>query len=853
MSSEATTPAPKPLKEIIEELIDKKATDFEISRAFKTSIKSYLESLNSIFEADFGREFLYRHTKELDGFLIEMYKYIIRDSFQNYAPLANSIPITLVALGSFGRQQLAVHSDIDIMLLYKDIKGYNLKPLLERFLYLAWDAGLKIGHRVHEVGEITEIAKTDITIKTALIESRFLFGSRFLWTEYENKLRVVKKTDTAEFISAKLAEQAARYKKYAFTMEPNLKEGVGGLRDGNTLFWIASVLYQISSNKNLIGVLFDEADYRDYRVGLEFLFKLRNAIHLIVGKQQDVLLLQYQRDAAIKLGFKDKPSQKAERQLVSKTLRSMAAVHRFCLPVIARLARKAEGRQKSFGEIRNSRVKAGFFIVDGTLYTRFALHEKDLVNAVKTLVPFADMSDLRYDPSLFGYLASAALTKKNKKITKELIIELFYKKESATLLRLFYDAGILEKIFAPFSNVVYLAQFDGYHSYSVDVHTIEAIKAMERSSDEFVKQVYEELCPFERAFLKLVMFFHDIAKGKGKDHRTLGGKVFATFAKNIELSEEYSDLGRKLILHHTLMSNTALREDLNDEKTILAFATAMGDKRAIDMLFCMTMADLKAVGSNVHSSFNLMLIKDLYRKSLTKLGKYELIGETKVRLAKEANLQKNEAFKALDASLRKKILSIPSALFFIKTQPNEIVSLAKRCSQTKEYSYTFENTEFFSFAIISKKEINLGWLLGKFTHLDIVSMDIFKLFDGAKYFQVSFSERLESEDLAYAGELIDSSFDMSKKAQFKKPKILKKELNIDCEHSQSYAKMTLETKNQHGLLAFIIEIFDELGIDIATAKISTIKNTARDMFLIEKSSGICEQKGKALKLLTQAG
>jgi [protein-PII] uridylyltransferase len=850
MSSEATAPAPKPLKEIVEELIGKQATDFEISKAFKTSIKSYLESLNSIFEADFGREFLYRHTKELDGFLIEMYKYIIRDSFQNYAPLANSIPITLVALGSFGRQQLAVHSDIDIMLLYKDIKGYNLKPLLERFLYLAWDAGLKIGHRVHEVSEITEIAKTDITIKTALIESRFLFGSRFLWTEYENKLRIVKKTDTAEFITAKLAEQAARYKKYAFTMEPNLKEGVGGLRDGNTLFWIASVLYQIGSNKNLIGTLFSEADYRDYRVGLEFLFKLRNAIHLIVGKQQDVLLLQYQRDAAIKLGFKDKTNQKAERQLVSKTLRSMAAVHRFCLPVIARLARKAQARQKSFAEIKNSRIKPGFFIIDNTLYARFSHQEKDLVSAIKTLTPFADVQRLKYDPSLLSYLAVANLTKKNKKITKELIIELFFKKESAALLRLFYDAGILEKVFTPFSNIIYLAQFDGYHSYSVDVHTIEAIKAMELPSDEFVKKVYDELCPFERAFLKLVMFFHDIAKGKGKNHSVLGGKVFAAFAKNIDLSEEYCDLGKKLILHHTIMSNTALREDLNNEKTILAFATAMGDKRAIDMLFCMTMADLKAVGTNVHSSFNLMLIKDLYNKSLTKLGKYELIGETKVRLAKEASLQKNEAFKALEAPLRK-ILSIPSALFFIKMQSDDIVSLAKRCAQTREYSYTFENSDFFSFAIISKKEINLGWLLGKFTHLDIVSMDIFKLFDGAKYFQVSFSERLQDEELAFAGELIESSFDMSKKAQFKKPQILKKELNIDCEHSEGYAKMTLETKNQHGLLAFIIEIFDELGIDIATAKISTIKNTARDMFLIEKSSGICEQKSKVLKLLTQ--
>lgn len=841
----------KPLREIIEELIDKKASDFEISKAFKVAIKTYLDSLNSIFEADFGREFLYRHTKELDGFLIEMYKYIIRDSFDNYAPLANSIPITLVALGSFGRQQLAVHSDIDIMLLYKEVKGYNIQPLLERFLYLAWDAGLKIGHRVHEVGEITEIAKTDITIKTALIESRFLYGSRFLWTELEGKLKQVKKTDTQEYIDAKLSELEARYKKYALTMEPNLKEGIGGLRDGNTLFWLASVLYQINSNKNLIGVLFGEAEYRDYRIGLEFLFKLRNAIHLIAGKKQDTLLLQYHRDAALKLGFKDKPNQKAERQMISKTLRSMAAVHRFCLPIITKLARKSLYGKHSIGTLKNARVANGFFVLKDILYTRFSNPATDLIVAVKTVIWLSNAYDYEFDASLIFYLSKADFTKQNKKVSKELVTEIFAGKNSYRLLKLFYDADILDKLFPNFTGVMYLAQFDGYHSYSVDIHTLEAIKAIETCSDEFVRKTYDGFCHFERAFLKLIMFYHDIAKGSGKDHSIKGSKMFATYSKGLGLSDEYTELGRNLILHHTLMSNTALREDLNNEKTILSFTTALNDKRSIDMLFVMTVADLKAVGPNVHTSFNIMLLKDLYHKSLGKLGKNELLSEAKARLAKESALIKYEPYKELDAQLKKKISSIYSALFFIKYHPEKIVSLAKKCASTLDFSYSFENNEFFSFELIAKQEINLGWLLGKFTHLDIVSMDIFKLFDGAKYFKVSFAEKLNDTELPFAGELIENSFDMSKKADFKRPLITKKELKFDCEHSESYAKMTLDTKNQNGLLAFVIEVFDELNIDIATAKISTIKNRARDMFLIEKSSGICKKKQTVIKALTK--
>ncbi len=134
------------LREKIESLVGSGATDFEISKEFKENIKSYLGSLDEMFEADFGREFLYRHTKQLDTFLVEMFRYILRDSFGDYQPLINSIPVSMIALGSYGRQQLSVYSDIDIMLLYKEVKGYQVQPILERFLYMAWVAGVKIGH-----------------------------------------------------------------------------------------------------------------------------------------------------------------------------------------------------------------------------------------------------------------------------------------------------------------------------------------------------------------------------------------------------------------------------------------------------------------------------------------------------------------------------------------------------------------------------------------------------------------------------------------------------------------------------------------------------------------------------------
>ncbi|MEJ5168384.1 MAG: DUF294 nucleotidyltransferase-like domain-containing protein, partial [Arcobacteraceae bacterium] len=209
----------------IEELIDSNAKDFEISKLIKNSIKEYLGSLDEIFTHSGGKDFFVKHTKQIDSFIIHLYKYILRKHFGQYQPLSNAIPITLVALGSYGREQLCVYSDIDLMLLYEDTKGYNIKNILEEFLTLAWDAGLKLGHRVHELKEIESVVKEDITIKTAIIESRMIYGSKQLWHNYQNHLKRVRQNGKQEFIEQKFAEHAQRLKKYPLIMEPNVKEG----------------------------------------------------------------------------------------------------------------------------------------------------------------------------------------------------------------------------------------------------------------------------------------------------------------------------------------------------------------------------------------------------------------------------------------------------------------------------------------------------------------------------------------------------------------------------------------------------------------------------------------------------
>ena len=224
------------ITEQIEDLIGKNATDFEISKLFKAYIADYKKSLPELFEQNQGKDFLVKHTKALDKIIHLMYKTVLRQMFGNYLPMRNSIPVAVIALGSYGREQLCVHSDIDLMLVFEKCEGYNTNTILEKLLYLAWDAGLKLGHRVHESNKLLKASREDITIRTAMMESRFITGSAFVWHAVQRQLTAIRHDDPKSFILAKIDEAHARRKKYPSSMQPNIKESVGGLRDSQLLF-----------------------------------------------------------------------------------------------------------------------------------------------------------------------------------------------------------------------------------------------------------------------------------------------------------------------------------------------------------------------------------------------------------------------------------------------------------------------------------------------------------------------------------------------------------------------------------------------------------------------------------------
>ena len=831
------------IEELIEDLISKNANDFEISKLIKEHIKSYLSSLNEIFVENQGKDFLVKHTKKIDQFITIIYKYTLRKHFGNYMPFANAIPIVLVGMGSYGREELCVYSDIDLMVVYKAVPGYNIEPLIQAMLYLAWDAGIKLGHRTHRVEELCDASNKDLTIKTAMLESRFLCGSKLLWIETERELLKIQKWDKKNVITQILLAHQERREKHPLNMEPNIKEGVGGLRDANTLSWICKVLFGSIRLKDLVPEIINEEEFKEFRSSLEFLYRVRSALHLSAKKKQDVLNLELIPDVAEKLGFENKILKNAQMQLSSKTLSAMHTVDITCKIFTQKLTSSLLCDISKIEQLRQGRLEKGLYRLDNHIIASYKKPHPTLGKVLEQLQSF-DSPQITFDISYIHYIKNATFPPHNSKKTYKQFRALLFNPNMYTIFNVLYEASLLQQLIKPLKHILNLAQFDGYHKYPVDTHSLHCLYHLESIKDPFIKSLFDDLCPEGKSLMRLVVFMHDIGKGRKGDHSELGAKIFRAYALKLGFSEEAINTGMILIRYHTLMSNTASREDIYNENVVLSFISKLQSPQILKMLYVLTYADMNAVNENIYSGFNAKLLREFYNFAIEMFNKEELIDETSRRLRRESILKKNPDFLSLSKTLQKKTLSVQSNFFFLKQKSHEIVSIVKEADETPEDGYRFRiiNDTHLGITVIRGKSFNIGYLLGKLSYLDLAHMDIYKLFDNKKYFQLDFNEKVNESDIELIKELVDNSFDMSKKVTLKKPTILKGEITLNCDHSKSYALMHINTKNQNGLMAYFMSIFDEHGIDIAMAKIQTIKNRTRNLLLIEKTVGLCKNE-----------
>ncbi len=827
----------------IEDIIENNGSDFELSKLFKEYIKEYKESLPELFKENQGKDFLVKHTKKLDSIITLMYKTVLRRLFGNYLPMKSHIPIAIVALGSYGREQLCVHSDIDLLFVYEEVEGYNTKLILEKLFYLALDAGMKLGHRVHETKDLFKAANEDITIRTSLMEARFITGSPFTWHASQRELNKIRTYKQKEFILAKIEEAQKRRKKYPISMQPNIKEGVGGLRDSGLIFWVAKTIYNVNNIKELSGTIFSDEEYKEFRIALELLYRVRSALHLITGKQEDRLLLEHIPQVSAMLGFKK------QVKFASKVLQAGWRINNFTQIFVKKMVRPFIVEPEYITKFRHNRLQKGIYLLDNRLFASYNLKPLPINTLLELLISLED-KEYRFDAGFLNQFTYTKISHPLGKKTYMLIKKLFYKAHIASFLKLFYDAGILQELFPNFKKVMHLPQFDGYHHYPVDIHSIKCVEALENIQEDFIQELYNRLSEEEKLLLKTVVFFHDSGKGRKQDHSEVGAKLILQFAKRIGLNEELSARAVTLVKHHVLMSSVAFKENIHNEKTLYKFMSNVGDTKNLQLLYLLTYADINGVGGDTYNSFNAKLLYDLYKSALEIAENTERITDAKKRLIIEKRVKNLDAFKALPRLLQKKILTVESNLFFFKHTPQDIIEIAKKAKETQEYSFTTKNRHSLTIEIYRRIPLNVGYLLATLSHLDVASMEIFTLFDDIKYFKIEFIKNVEGNELVEVQDIIDNAFDMRKKVSLKKVNIKRDEITIDCEHSKTHAELSIHTQNQMGLLAYVMHRFEEMGINIVTAKIHSSKYKVRDSFLMEKQHDICNNVEKIYDMLS---
>ncbi|MBU1216909.1 HD domain-containing protein [bacterium] len=828
----------------LENIIEKNGSDFELSKLFKEYIAEYKSSLPQLFQNSQGKDFLVKHTKKLDSILELMYKTVLRRAFGNYMPMRSSIPIAIVALGSYGREQLCVHSDIDLLIVYEDTDGYNTQLIIEKLFYMALDAGLKLGHRVHKVNDLFKASTEDITIRTSLMESRLITGSTFTWHATLRELNRIRLYEPKEFILAKIEEAQLRRKKNPPSMQPNIKESVGGLRDTQLLFWLAQTIYGITNLREMSGILFSDEEYKEYRVALELLFRVRSALHLVTNKQEDRLLLEHIPEVSHILGFSD------QRKMVSKVLQAQWRISNFSQIFTKKMVRAYIVDGSLISKLRHNRLEKGFYLLEDRLLASYKLKFKPINTLLEMLVRLKD-KPYQFDAGFLNQFTYAKISTPLSKKTYSLLKELLKKRHMHCFLKLFYDAGILDKLFLNFKKVMHLPQFDGYHHFPVDIHSINCVKYLENIENDFIKNLYEELSDEEKLLLKIAVLFHDTGKGRKQDHSEVGAKLIVPLAKRLGLSEESVNRTALLVRHHILMSSIAFKENIHNEKTLYKFMSYVQNTKNLKLLYILTYADINGVGGDTYNSFNSKLLLDLYKSALEVSENANRITDASKRLNIEKKLVNSSAFKELPLLLQKKILRIESNLFFFSHTIEDIISIALQAKEIKDYSFNIKHKTFLTIEIFRKIPLNISYLLASLSRLDVGSMEILTLFDDVKYFRIEFIKNITEEELIDVEQIIANSFDMQREVQNLDITIKREQVSIDCEHSLTHAEISVQTSNQRGLLAYIMSCFEKLHINIVTAKIHSTKHKVKDTFLMEKQNDICNNTDKIYTLLTK--
>ncbi|MCR6629572.1 MAG: [protein-PII] uridylyltransferase [Magnetospirillum sp.] len=563
--------------------------------------------------------------------------------------------MSLVAVGGYGRGELSPHSDIDLLFLtpYKRTPWHE--QIVEYILYMLWDMGLKVGHSTRSADECVRQAKEDLTIRTALLEMRWIWGDQALFFDLQNRFRNdVIAGSTEEFVEAKLAERDARHGQMGdtrYVLEPNVKEGKGGLRDLHTLYWLAKYLYRVKHIGQLVeaGLISREAEKR-FAKAQNFLWTVRCHLHYLTGRPEDRLTFDVQQEMASRMGYADRAGSRGVERfmkhffLVAKDVGDLTRL--FCALAEEQQKRKPKLRLGRLLSLKRGTVSGFKMEGDRLNCVGDDQFEKDPVAMIR-LFHAALENDLDIHPRALDLVHRNlrridAKVREDKEANRLFMAMLTSRKNPEVALRHMNEAGVMSRFIPDFGRVVAQMQYDMYHVYTVDEHTVQAIGILHAIENGELKgdapvssEVIHKVA--SRDVLYLSVLLHDIAKGRNGDHSVLGAEVAKKLCPRFGLSEAETETVAWLVQEHLTMSRIAFKRDIDDPKTIADFVARVQSPERLRLLLCLTVADIRAVGPNVWNGWKGGLLRELYQRSEeVMLGGLAAGRESRIQAAQDA-------------------------------------------------------------------------------------------------------------------------------------------------------------------------------------------------------------------------
>ena len=822
-----------------------------------------------------------------DCLVTSAWKFATEIQFPSHNP-TEAEKLSIISVGGYGRREMAPFSDVDLLFL----TPYKMTPwsenVIETVLYLLWDLKLKVGHSSRSIKDCLRLGSDDYTIRTAMLEHRFVCGDINLASQLNDKLWKNLFSGTAkDFISAKLIERENRHEKHGqrYMVEPNVKEGKGGLRDLQSLYWIAKYVYQTQNISDLVDLnVFRSDEYLQFEQAEEFLWAVRCQMHHLADRAIEQLSFDLQVEVASAMGYHDSRDQRAVEifmqdyfrhatrvgDLTRIFLTSLEAVHAKDEPLLERIFK------------RKPKIDNDYIVIHNRLAIK---SEKEfLTNPINLLKLFSEAlrTGLLIHPNAMR-LVSANLAMVNNEFrasteAQQIFLELLLKHGNPErALRRMNELGFLAKFIPEFEPIVAMMQFNMYHSYTVDEHTIQCLKTLAQIEKS---ELVEEL-PIASSILKdgvnrkviyIALLLHDIGKGRSDDHSILGAKIAKQVSPRLGLNKQETETVEWLVRYHLLMSDMAQKRDISDPRTVRDFAKAVQSVKRLNLLTVLTVCDIRSVGPDTWNNWKATLIRQLYAetKAILEQGAEALNRENRMTEAKKALREKLSEWDNKDIKIEtgrhyppywqgfqvdaqfafaKLLRNLGADEIKIELTPDTDRDATRICFALSDHPGIFSRLAG-ALALVGANVVDAR----SYTSKDGFATAAFWIQDGdgSPYNQARFSRLRRMIEKTLSGEVITREAIKERDKFKKREKAFKVPTSItfDNEGSEIYTIIEVDTRDRPGLLFDLTRTLANMNVYIASAVIATYGEQVVDSFYVKDMFGLkfhSESKQKKLE------